>query len=637
MCGIVGYAGFAEPGLVQRMCDAIVHRGPDGEGQAEFHNEAMAIGMRRLAIIDIAGGDQPMVSADGRVSLVFNGEIYNYESLRSELVEKGHRFHTRSDTEVVLEAYLEWGAEAWVRLRGMFALAIVDRQGPKPKLIIVRDHVGIKPLYLIVTEGRLLFASEIKALLAWDQFSVEPDLQAVRDYLALRYVPGPGSMFKGVRRLPAGHFLTFCEGDVSIERWWKPPIGLANGSGMTAEEASASFGQALRQAVARHMISDVPVGAFLSGGVDSNAIVALMAEHTAKPVKTFTIGFPDFLNGDSQRARLTAQALKSDHHQIECRASDLSSLPEIAWALDEPVGDAIIVPLYVLSREARRSTTVVLSGEGADEILGGYMFHRKLLNMERLRRVVPRFAWPIAAALVERLPSAILDRMFDYPGTLGEEGRRKVARMVAALGTTTLEDLYRTSISLFDADDLRAAAGSDWLQPRASGFDETPSTLDHLDRLIIAQFRDWLPDLILGKYDKLTMAHSLEGRVPFMDPDVIAAAAHIPTSRKLAPNENKKPLRDFAQSILPPQVANAPKEAFYIPLESYTDAPEFSDLLRRTLDPELVKKRGLISPEWVKRVREGGASDGFLPLKRLFSVVMLELWFERFCPEANWD
>lgn len=636
MCGIVGYAGFFEPGLVHRMCDAIVHRGPDGQGQAEFHNEAMAIGMRRLAIIDIKGGDQPMATPDRRVTLVFNGEIYNYQALRDELAARGHQFHTRSDTEVVLEAYLEWGGEAWRRLRGMFAVAIVDRRGPQPKLVVVRDHVGMKPVYVVENGGRLLFASEIKALLVWSGLATEVDLDAVRDYLALRYVPGPRSLWKGVRKLPAGHALTFCDGRATVERWWAPPSPHGAREEMTTEEASALFEDALRTAVRRHMVSDVPVGAFLSGGVDSNAIVALMAEHASGPVQTFTIGFPDFPNGDSGRARLTAEALQTDHHAIECRASDLSALPDIAWSLDEPVGDAIIVPLYVLSREARRKVKVVLSGEGADEILGGYMFHRKLFNMERLRNRLPRLVWPIASAMVRRLPSSILDRVFDYPGTLGQEGRRKVARMVDALGRDSLEQLYRTSISLFDPDDLRAAAGSDWLQPRISRLDEPSAAPDGLGRLITAQFRDWLPDLILGKYDKLTMAHSLEGRVPFMDPDVIAAAARIPSSRKMTAGENKKPLRDLAQAILPPRVASAPKEAFYIPLESYIDSPEFGDLFRRTLDPQRLRKRGLISPEWVHRARQRKPSDGFLPLKRLFSVVMLELWFERFCPDASW-
>lgn len=635
MCGIVGFAGFTEPGLLQRMCDAIAHRGPDGEGRAEFHNEAIAIGMRRLAIIDIEGGDQPMTSADGRVCLVFNGEIYNYEALRAELAARGRRFHTRSDTEVVLEAYLEWGQAAWPRLRGMFAGAIADRRNGQPKLLLLRDHVGMKPVYLLESAGRLLFASEIKALLAWSGYSPEVDLGAVRDYMALRYVPGPGGLLARIRKLPAGHSLTFAEGKSVVERWWTPPPADAAQADMSEEEASALFADAFRTSVKRHMVSDVPVGAFLSGGVDSNAIVALMAEHASGPVKTFTIGFPDFPDGEGRRAALTARALGTDHHAFECRAADMRALPDIAWSLDEPVGDAIVVPMFALAREARRHVKVVLSGEGADEILGGYMFHSKLAQIERLRSRLPRWIWPLAETIVGRLPAALLDRLFDYPGSLGAEGRRKVARMMGAIGRDSLDEMYRASISLFDPEDLQAAALPGWLQPRAAAAGGAGAG-EPLNRLIAMQYPDWLPDDILMKADKMSMAHSLEARIPFMDSDVVAATARIPARHKLAPGANKKILRDLAGKILPAEVANAPKQAFYVPLESYVKTPEVHALLDYALDPARIRRRGLFRPEWVSATRQSPPEAGFLPLKRLFSVMMLELWFDRFCPDASW-
>ena len=450
MCGIVGFAGFFEPGLLKRMCDLIAHRGPDGEGFAELPESQMAIGMRRLAIIDLVSGDQPFKSPDGRVMLVFNGEIYNFRELRDELRAKGHNFRTQSDTEVVLFAYLEWGADAWSRLHGMFAAAAIDRRGSSQRLIVVRDRVGMKPLYFLTQRGQLIFGSEIKALLAWSGVQFEVNLDAIRDYLALRYVPGPGTLFGRVQKLPAGHMLIYENGGVSIRQWWVPPFAVAE-AGMDAEMATRQLGDALRMAVRRHLVSDVPVGAFLSGGVNSNVIVALMAEVTASPVRTFSIGFPDFPTDELDRAAITARIFKTDHTPIECRESDMAALPDIVWSLDEPVGDPIIVPLYVLAREARRKVKVVLSGEGADEILGGYMFHKSLLQLHRLRQIVPGATWPMIAQLIRAMPVLLLDRVFDYPGRLGTEGRLKVANMMKAAKDNDLLALYRTSISLFDS------------------------------------------------------------------------------------------------------------------------------------------------------------------------------------------
>jgi asparagine synthase (glutamine-hydrolysing) len=485
-----------------------------------------------------------------------------------------------------------------------------------------------------------VFGSEIKALLSWSGMRRDVDLDALRNYLALRYVPGPGSLLRGVRRLPAGHMLLFQNGQTSIRQWWAPPAGAAEPK-MSAEEASRSFGEALRMAVRRHLVSDVPLGAFLSGGVDSNVIVALMAEVSPAPVHTFSIGFPDFPHNELDRAAITAEIYGTDHTPIECTAADMASLPDIVWALDEPVGDPIVVPLYVLSREARRKVKVVLSGEGGDEVMGGYVFHRNLTQMERLRRFLPAQAWPLLGRLVETVPASLLDRAFDYPGQLGTDGRRKVAALVASLHDDDVLARYRTSVSLFDPVDIDDVAKAPELRGPAGRTisNETPWPIagSPLERLIAIQFRDWLPDLILGKLDKLTMAHSLEGRVPFMDDAVIAAAARIPADRKLAGGSNKQPLRDFARALLPAKIAGAAKAAFYIPLESYIHSPQILDLIRWALDPTRVAKRGLFHPEWAGRVLDNAEEGGFLPLKRVFSILMLELWFERFCPEARWS
>jgi asparagine synthase (glutamine-hydrolysing) len=407
---------------------------------------------------------------------------------------------------------------------------------------------------------------------------------------------------------------------------------------MSFTDSVERFGSALRAAVRSHMVSDVPVGAFLSGGIDSNVIVALMGEVSDRPVHTFSIGFPDFRDDDRDRAAITAKALSTHHTPIECRPQEMASLADIAWHLDEPVGDAIVVPMYVLAREARRDVTVVLSGEGADEILGGYMFHRKLVQIERLRRVAPGFAWPLAAAAARRTPTVLFDRLFDYPGRLGEEGRRKVASMIGSLGRESLGELYRGSVSLFDPVDIKDAAANAILAERARR-PASPALFEHgtpLQRLVSAQYDDWLPDDILMKADKMTMAHSLEGRVPYMDEGVVRAAAAIPDRHKLAGDTNKKVLRSFAEQLLPREIVAAPKMAFYVPLESYLDTPSLREVMRRTLDPARLRRRGLFAPDWVRSQREAGSGAGFLPWKRLFSIIMLELWFDRFAPDASW-
>lgn len=640
MCGIVGFAGFNDLSLLKKMNEIIYSRGPDGEGIIELSESMISLAMRRLAIIDIDGGQQPFISSDKKVYLVFNGEIYNHEIVREELLKVGYLFETRSDTEVVLNAYLHWGNEAWQHLQGMFAIAIADLRD-KPFLLLVKDRVGIKPLYYLQSANKLLFASELKALTINDNFSPSVNMAALRDYLALRYVPGPRCLLNNIAKLPAGHVLKFSNGITEITKWWSPPdVNIVN-SKLTEIEACDLFDDAMRLSVKRHMISDVPVGAFLSGGVDSNVIVAMMGEFSSQPVHTFSIGFPEFSTEELNRAQLAADILGTKHTPIECTANDMQSLSNIAWSLDEPVGDAIVVPMYVLAREARKDVKVVLSGEGADEILGGYFFHRKLVQIEHYRKLLPLWSWSFASHFVKRVPVNFLNKLFDYPGTLGYEGRARIAQLLGELGKIDLLTLYRNSISLCSADEIQKMAYSQELMAMAkypvAGHCKTDFNKGAaLQKLIQFQFHDWLPDDILNKLDKMTMAHSLEGRVPFMDEAVILAAMQIPDKYKLTSKVNKKVLREVAARYLPKEISHAPKAAFYLPLESYIKTPIVADLFQRTLDKKRIQQRGLFNYQWVDHLRKSDASAGFLPLKKLFSIVMLELWFERFCPDVSW-
>jgi asparagine synthase (glutamine-hydrolysing) len=420
---------------------------------------------------------------------------------------------------------------------------------------------------------------------------------------------------------------------MSLRPWWTPPGPERQDKYLSDDDAVHDMGEALRTAVRRHMISDVPVGAFWSGGIDSSVIVALMAELSSGPVRTFSVRFPGHPDDDVRRAAGMASALGTRHTEIECQAQDFAALPDIVWSLDEPIGDPIVVPTSVLAREARKAVTVVLSGEGADELFGGYLFHRKLVALDQWRTRLPGAVWPFAAWLVERLPRALLDRAFDYPGRLGHEGRRKLAHLFRAAGEDELSELYKTSISLFDADDIAQATSGRLPLPAVEPAAPVHGT--SLQRLLALQYADWLPDLILMRSDKIAMAHSLECRVPFLDDLVINTAARGPDAVKLRGKLNKWVLRRFSKSLLPDAFANAPKQAFYAPLDPYLRRGPLREIMDAALDPARLKRRGLFDPGYVAQLA-AAPRESFLVEKRLFSILMLELWFERFAPDASW-
>ncbi|MFQ5349929.1 MAG: asparagine synthase (glutamine-hydrolyzing) [Thermoanaerobaculia bacterium] len=361
------------------MADSMRHRGPDSSGF--FRDGEVALGHRRLSIIDVAGGQQPLENEDGSLVLICNGEIYNYQRLRQELIERGHRFRTRSDSEVVLHLYEESGPACLSRLNGMFALALFDRR--TRQLFLARDRIGIKPLYYARAGSRFLFASEIKALLRWPALDTEVDALAIHRYLALRYVPGPGTLFHSIHKLPAAHYAIFAEGELQLVRYWQPELWDGEYP-YSEQDYEEQFRELFERSVRRRLISEVPVGAYLSGGLDSSVIVAAFSKLIDRPVKTFSVGF-GYSHDEIEQAAETARHLGCDHTQVDCTAEDLLLLPTIVHHLDEPIGDPIVVPMYLLAREATKQVTVILTGEGADEIFGGYLFHRALLGGRQTR------------------------------------------------------------------------------------------------------------------------------------------------------------------------------------------------------------------------------------------------------------
>ena len=628
MCGIYGYAGY-EPDehLLERMASVIRHRGPD-DGDS-YSGPNVGIGMRRLSIIDVAQGGQPLWNEDRSVVIVFNGEIYNYRELQEQLIARGHKLQTASDTETILHLYEDYGTDCLEHLRGMFGLAIYDLR--KRKLFIARDRVGIKPLYYWNHGGKLLFASEIKSLLESPDVSRTPNLAAVDSYLSLRYVAGPQTLFEGINELPAAHWLTVDDhGGVCVRRYWRPTFGHAPYE--SDDYYQDRFAELFQETVQKHMLSDVPLGAFLSGGVDSTAIVATMSRLSSRPVKTFSVGF-DWDGDELPEARESARRLGCDHHEVVCRAEDIRELPNIVWHLDQPIGDAIVLPMHLVSRLARKHVKVVLSGEGGDEILAGYFFHKVMYWAGRYSHYTPRLIdRGLVSPLLRMMPKSLLNLAFSYPAKLGSRGRTKVLDYVQLIRSRQTNREYRFLTSLFDDRD-KCDLYSPAMHAHLNAADhdvDVDGSLAPLHQILSLQYKDWLPSNILMKADKISMANSIEGRVPFLDHKLIEFLGQVPPHLKLQGFRDKVLLRNYLQTRLPGKAARRPKKPFYIPLERYFATKEFRELLNTYLGDEEVRRRGLFNPAAVRRLRNSIEAGDFLYAKQVIALVMLEIWFQEF-------
>ncbi|MDY6989588.1 MAG: asparagine synthase (glutamine-hydrolyzing) [Thermodesulfobacteriota bacterium] len=636
MCGICGYLGLADDELVTRMTDILEHRGPDDFGY--FHDGDVHLGHRRLSIIDIAGGRQPMMNRDGSLVIIYNGEIYNFREIKPWLAARGHRFRTSSDTEVLLLLYEELGPKALDKLNGMFAFAIYDRH--KKELFLARDRIGIKPLYYLQVGNRFLFASESKALLTYRDWSPTINPMAIDDYLRLRYVPGSTTMFRELKRLPAGHYLRYSEGRLSIERYWEPSIskGPYNGKEETYIE---ELGDLLEASVRRRLISDVPFGAYLSGGIDSSVIVALMSKMVSNPVKTFSVGF-DYEHDELNQAAFTAKHLGCDHHEIPCRAEDISLLPQIVFNMDEPMGDAITIPMYQLSKAAKRKVTVILTGEGGDEIFGGYLFHKLMWFGNLYQYLTPKFIQhQVLLPLLSTIPPRMMNKVFQYPAYLGDRGKQKALDYLLLLEPSQMDQAYRHLISLFDSRDTIKLYSPQFTEQIHGAHPTSDMDIGDSKRLLLnnkpyfnqllhLQFKDWLPDNMLLRQDKTGMANAIEGRVPYLDHTLVEFALRLPPNLKLRHLVGKYILRKFAGGILPKEVTNRKKMPFYVPIENFFEQPIFQEQMNEFLSETSVRNRGIFRPEGVRQLKQAMDRREFMLVKQVFSLMVLEMWFRIF-------
>jgi asparagine synthase (glutamine-hydrolysing) len=626
MCGIAGKVGLSRetvvsPALVRRMTDAIRHRGPDDDG---IYIEPQAVlGHRRLSIIDLNTGKQPISNEDGTIWIVYNGEIYNFRELRNQLLTKGHFFKTHTDTEVIVHLYEEFGEECMKHLRGMFAFALWDAR--KKKLLLVRDRVGIKPLYYAETGDSLLFASEIKALL------VDPDLrrevapQAIDTFLTFNYLPGPDTLLRGIRKLEPGHYLVLEGGQIRTERYWdlEFPSEKRNGDFRSAAE---ELNELLRRTVRDHMISDVPVGILLSGGVDSTALLSFIVRETNEDIKSFTIGFSGEEFADERYyATLAAQKFGSRHYQTTITARDFEEfLPKYVWHMEEPVCEPPAVALYYVTKLAREHVKVLMSGEGGDEAFAGYQNYRNAVWVERMKSLGQPWTAGASHGLrqLARIPG--LGRLKKFPSMMDLPLERYYYSR-----TSSPFSFFRRTKASFYTSAFQQALDQDFADRQIDRYFANVCGKSALDQMLYVDTKTWLPDDLLIKADKITMANSLELRVPLLDHKVLEFAASLPSSYKVHGFTTKYILKKVFDGRVPAEILKRKKTGFPVPIQSWLakDLKDFThDLLldRKSIDRGYFEKSAI---EELLAANETGRADHSA---EIFSLITLELWQRRF-------
>ena len=632
MCGIAGfinyktgYKAYERATVLDEMCRAMIHRGPDDQGV--FLNDTAALGMRRLSIIDVAGGHQPLSGCNPLVSVVFNGEIYNFPELRQKLSAQGHRFHTHSDTETIPHAYEEYGVDCPRHLRGMFAFALWDEQ--RRQLFLARDRVGKKPLYYTTTpEGSFAFASELKSLLAHPEVRREINPEALDAYLSFGYVPDPLSIFQGVYKLAPGHRLLLTDAGPQVEPYWDfnyqpddPPRTIAS----YTEELRAL----LEEAVRVRLISDVPLGAFLSGGVDSSAIVGLMTRITNRPVKTFTIGFAEEPYNELAPARQMAQHFGTEHSELllDPQACDIAE--ELAWHCDEPFADSSAIPTYLVSKLAREHVKVALSGDGGDELFAGYSRYLPQKWRSNWTSLPRSLREGFLQRVSRRLPHGFWGRNYFHDVAFGW-----LERYIENISTFTR--LAKTS--LYSAD-FRARMPDLGVWPaRYREYAMRAQTGEETDSLTYLDGKTYLPGDILTKIDRMSMAVSLEVRAPLLDHELIDFVTRIPASMKLYEGQAKYIFKRAVADLVPPEILNRPKQGFAVPLDSWLRG-QMREQVRTILTEPRTQQRGYFQTGYVELLLAEHQRGRRNHSARLWNLFMLELWHRQFVdkPTRRWD
>jgi asparagine synthase (glutamine-hydrolysing) len=628
VCGIVGQVrADGRPvarALVDRMCATLEHRGPDSRG---VHlNGTVGLGIQRLRVIDIDSGDQPIYNEDGSAVVVFNGEIYNYRQLRAQLIKAGHRFRTEADTEVIVHLYEEQGLACVQALDGMFAFALWD--ACRSRLIIARDRVGKKPLFYAVRNGCLTFASELAALVADPEIERTVDPRALDGFLTYGYVPGPLSIYSGIAKLPPASTLVYSGGDVDVERYWRLDYSRKRAIGdrsLIREEVR----EAITSAVRKRLIADVPLGAFLSGGIDSSAVVAAMAEVGGEPVRTFSIGFGNERFNELPHARVVAERFGTDHHEFIVEPDAVEIAPRIARHYGEPFADASAIPSFYVSELTRKYVTVALNGDGGDESFGGYSRYAAVMLAQQLARL-PRPLLTRVSALADRLsPDASIDsprnRIRRLLGSLALPPAAQYARYTAYFDDEQRDDLYTEDFkALLDDSVVPDVISNPWMGASGQSI---------LDVMLEVDVESYLPSDLLVKIDIATMAHSLEARSPLLDTYLMELAASLPPELKVRGREKKIILREALRGQLPDEILDRPKRGFGVPLVDWLRG-DLRNWSREILLDDVTIGRGYFQMTSVRSLLDQHAAGRADCSMRIWALIMLELWHREFMDVA---
>lgn len=609
---------------VHRMCQTIAHRGPDDEGV--YARGPIGLGMRRLSIIDLSGGKQPIHNEDQSIWIVFNGEIYNFPELRRELEGRGHRFYTHSDTEVIVHLYEESGADCIKKLRGMFAIALYDeRQGT---LLLARDRLGKKPLHYALHEGRLYFGSEIKTILAVQPDLAETDPEGLLQYFYFGYIPDPLTIFRNIHKLPAGHLAEFRNGEVKVREYWDLPE-YSTHDAISEEECLEQLEKRLQEAVRIRLISDVPLGALLSGGVDSSIVVALMARESTKPVQTFSIGFKEEKFNESEYARQVAERFGTDHHELILDPDLEETLTYLSGMLEEPFGDSSMLPTYYVCRMAHQQVTVALSGDGGDELFAGY--DRYLTALERRKfDSLPRWAGSIYRERIHSLiPAGTYGKNLAWNASLNERDRY--------LDALSFFPALHRERDLFTSEFLQAAKKlPDPLSQWQRLYDDAPAS-DRVSRLLYLDTKTYLNGDILAKVDRMSMATSLEVRVPMLDHEFVEWVTSLPVEWKFRSGTRKHILKKLAERVgIPPEVIHRRKQGFQLPLVEWMRDEQKARFWNVLLEPRTLQ-RGYFKPAAIKTLIDEHVQGRRNRSGLLWRMLVLELWHRNFMESrSNW-
>jgi len=625
MCGICGKINFngqpVSEELLKRMTSILVHRGPDDGGMYIENN--VGLGHRRLSIIDLSpAGHQPMSNEDGRIWIVFNGEIYNFPSLRDDLIKKGHEFRSRTDTETILHLYEEYGVDCLGHLLGMFAFAIWD--GRDKSLFIARDRIGKKPLYYLQTGRTFVFASEIKSILQDESFQRRPDYNAIHHYLTYQYVPSPWTAFEGIKKLPPAHYLVFKDGEIKTGRYWK--LSYLPKHRMSENDLKHEIIERLREAVRIRLISDVPLGAFLSGGIDSSAVVALMSGIMDKPVKTFSIGFKEETYNELRYARMVAERFRTDHTEFIVEPKAIEVIDKLVWHYNEPFADSSAIPTYYVSKLAREHVTVALNGDGGDENFAGYGRYAANRFSHKLHRFFPV---PVVNALLPFVmlmphgtdPNNFFWRLKRFLQEYTKSPEMRNAHWLCHFSNEMKSEIYTDDFS-------KKVAAVDSFELMMNRYSEAEAD-NFLDKALYADVMMYLPEALMVKVDVASMANSLEARSPFLDHEFMEFVARIPSEMKLKGRSTKHILKEALRGILPDEILFREKMGFGVPIDHWF-RNELKEMAYEVLLSDRAVRRGYFKKQAIEKILYEHVSGKWNWQYHIWNLLMLELWHREF-------